>query len=99
MTDGGELLDLTVRTEMKEWALAIELDPNATPIPTFNPIGILPYAIGRAATVGSPFLTRAVSLAAPGVSAILHTHTALEALTSGLLPGDISPRAIVRSTD
>ena len=97
MTDGGDFIEIVVRTVMREWALALEIDPNGPPIPALFPIGIVPSAASQTVSAISQPVSGAAGMAAPGVSAILNMQNSTGRVANGALPGDISPSMIVRS--
>jgi phage protein U len=108
--DGGEMISLTVRADLKEWALGVEIDPNAPPRPAFSPIGVV---VGSAGTTSGPITVSGASgvasaiaaptltyvppqLAAPGVSSILNNGVGAQSTTT-MLPSDVPTKSIVRS--
>jgi len=112
MSGSGDMIAATARAQLKEWALGIELDPNAPPSPTFAPIGLVAAPAGAAtgfvtySPPGGVTSTAAASLvsfvppslAAPGVSPVLSNPSLSGTEVRGLLPGDVPVGNIVRAT-
>jgi phage protein U len=111
MTADGDLVAVTLRAELKEWALESELNAALSPVAPFPLIGIVvappgsatssviyPGGTGVSTTVGTsgvPFV--APSISSPGVSPILNLP-GVAGLTAPLLSlGDVPPSAIVRA--
>lgn len=110
MTAFGDVVSMKVHLELKEWALASEVDPSVAPQPGFVPIAIVPAPEGtETAPVtysGALGLTTAIAplsaryiatlTGAPGVSSIL-ADPAPRGLPAALAPDDVPASAIVRS--
>jgi phage protein U len=111
MSANGELIAITVRAALKEWALESELDASAAPVAWFPLLGIVAAAEGNPAnsiansdgagmratigTSGQRFV--APSISAPGVSPIL-TVPGIAGLTAPHVSlSDIPPKVIVRA--
>jgi phage protein U len=111
MSASGDLIAITVSAGLKEWALASEVDPSASPVPWFPLIGIvaapagvitssIAYSggVGNAATVGaSGQLYVSPSISAPGVSPILNIPGVAGLTAPHLSVGDVPPSVIVRA--
>lgn len=109
MTSFGDVVAMKVHLELKEWALASELDPTVPPQPAFVPIAIVPApegtettpvtysgALGLTTTIASTSGTYIPTLTgAPGVSSIL-ADPAPRGLPTALAPDDVPASAIVR---
>jgi phage protein U len=110
MTAVGDVIAMTVRLELKEWALSSELDPTVPAQPDFAPIAIVPApegeetaavtysgALGVATTIvpaSSSYI--ATVTGAPGVTPLLSDPTSGGA-TGVLSPDDVPAETIVRS--
>lgn len=111
MAADGSPIAITVRAELKQWALGAAIDSGVPPHPSFTPIGIVPAAAGAptgpisysapsgiASTPAFPAtLYNPPALAAPGVSPILNNPPAAGTEVYGVLPPDVAAATIVRS--
>jgi phage protein U len=111
MSASGDLIAITVRAGLKEWALESEINASASPVPWFPLVGIvaappgaatssIAYSggIGVGATVGTSrqgFVSPSIS--APGVSPILNLPGVAGLTAPHLSVNDIAPKAIVRA--
>jgi len=112
MSAEGDLMAITLRAGLKEWALESDHSTSMSPVASFPLIGVVAAPPGTAtslmvyrggtgvtATVGTtglPFV--APSISAPGLSPILKLP-GVAGLTAPLLsPGDVPPNAIVRTS-
>jgi phage protein U len=107
----GDIISMTVRVELKEWAFDAELDPTVAPQPNFTPIAIVAAAdgdttspvtysgaLGVAAILASPSGTYiATSTGAPGVSPILVDIPSAGASSTLVTADDVPASTIVRS--
>jgi len=110
MSSNGNLIAMTLRVGLKEWALESEID--AAPVAWFPLLGIVaappgvttssiayPGAGGVGATVGSSGAAFvAPPLSAPGVSPILNLPGVAGLTAAHLSVGDIPPSIIVRAS-
>jgi phage protein U len=110
MTAFGDVVAMKVHLELKEWALASELDPTVPPQPGFAPIAIVPAPEGTdtapvtysgavgLTTTNAPTSAKYIATltGAPGVSSIL-ADPAPRGLPTTLAPDDVPASAIVRS--
>jgi len=111
MSASGGLIAITVRAELKEWALEAEIDPTAPPVAPFPLIGIVAAPAGittgsiaytGGAGVGAAVGTSAKGyvaplISAPGVSPILSIPGVAGVTSPQLTAGDVPPSVIVRA--
>jgi phage protein U len=111
MGPAGDLIGITMRTGLKEWAFASEIDASASPVASFPLIGVVaappgvvtgsiaysgPGAIGPTfATSGQAFVPPPLS--APGVSPILNLPAVAGLTAPRVGAGDVPPSVIVRA--
>jgi phage protein U len=110
MSDAGDLLAATVRVELKQWALASEVNPALPPLPSFTPIAVVAASVGDVtgiiaysepsgvSSVGPAPIAAylAPSLAAVGVSPLL-ANPMVAGITVQRVPDDVLTSAIVRA--
>jgi phage protein U len=110
MTAAGDVIAITVRAMLKEWAFGIEADPSAPPLAPFQVIGIVPAPAGTGtgpiqysgptglglAVTSATAVYVPPAIAAPGVSPILNNPPSGEASPPAVMPSDVAPNAIVR---
>jgi phage protein U len=111
MSATGDLIAITIRARLREWAFESEVTLSGPPIPWFPLIGIaaaLPAAqagartssavAGLIATVEtSPINESSPSLSAPGVSPMLRLPGVAGLTAPQLSPDDVPPKTIVRA--
>jgi phage protein U len=111
MGANGELIAITVRATLKEWALESEIDSSALPVPSFPLLGIVaaPESTpanttthsnsgGTTATIGTSgqnYVAPAIS--APGVSPLLSVPSVAGLTGPQVSLSDIPPSVIVRA--
>lgn len=110
MNASGSLIAITVRAELKEWALEAEIDPAAPPVAPFPLIGIVAApagiptssvaytaAAGLGAAVGASVTTYVPPrISAPGISPILNIPGVAGLTSPHLTISDVPPSVIVR---
>jgi phage protein U len=110
MTAFGDVIAMTLRLELKEWAFSSELDATVAPQPDFTPIAIVPApegeettpvtysgALGVATTI-APASNEYVATVTgtPGVTPLL-SDSAAGGSNGVLSPDDVPAETIVRS--
>jgi phage protein U len=112
MSGSGDLIGITMRAVLKEWALESEIDASASPVAWFPLLGLVAARPGAAnssivysggsgvgPTVGPTGHAAFVppSISAPGVSPILNLPGVAGLTAPHLTAGDVPPSVIVRA--
>jgi phage protein U len=90
----GTPVAVTVRMELKEYALDALIDPSAPPVPLFAPLALVTTSAAAGATAGA---AAPAPLLPAGVSPLVSAPQASGALTPNLQPADVPSAVITRS--
>jgi phage protein U len=111
LSPAGDPIAIFVRVQLKEWSLGVEMDPNAPPLPSTLPVGVvtaepgatpgaIPYSVPQGISVTAAALIGVYApppLAAPGVSPLLNNPSAPGIIPANAIPSDIPTSRIVRA--